>query len=156
MPKMAIRMSLLEEDLAIRGRPYLESLRGRVVAVVGLARSGMAAVRLLHTAGARVVATDAKPLAALRPEVRDLARLGIRVLVGGVYPDVAQDAALVVVSPGVPLRAPELAPARSAGIPVVGELELGWRAMEAETLAITGTNGKTTTTTLTGALLAEQ
>jgi len=156
MPRMAIRMSILEEDLATRGRAYLESLRGRLVAVVGLARSGMAAVRLLHTAGARVVATDTKPLAALGPEVRDLARLGIRVLVGGVYPDVVHDAALVVVSPGVPLRSPQLAPAQAAGTPVVGELELGWRAMEAETLAITGTNGKTTTTTLTGALLAEQ
>jgi UDP-N-acetylmuramoylalanine--D-glutamate ligase len=156
MAKMAIRVSLLEEDLATRGRAYLNSLRGKVVAVVGLARSGLAAVRLLHTAGARVVATDTKPLAALRSEVRDLARLGIRVLVGGAYPEIVRDAALVVVSPGVPPTSPQLAAARSSGVPVIGELELGWRAMEAETLAITGTNGKTTTTTLTGALLAEQ
>jgi UDP-N-acetylmuramoylalanine--D-glutamate ligase len=61
-----------------------------------------------------------------------------------------------VVSPGVPLDSPQLAPARAAGLPIIGELELGWRAMEAETIAITGTNGKTTTTALTGALLAEQ
>ena len=57
---------------------------------------------------------------------------------------------LVVVSPGVPLDSPQIAPARAAGVPVVGELELGWRAMDAETVAITGTNGKTTTTSLTG------
>ena len=63
---------------------------------------------------------------------------------------------LVVVSPGVPLDSPQLAPARAAGLPIIGELELGWRAMEADTIAITGTNGKTTTTALTGALLAEQ
>jgi UDP-N-acetylmuramoylalanine--D-glutamate ligase len=156
MAKMAIRMNIVEEDLATRGRAYLESLRGRVVTVVGLARSGMAAVRLLHTAGARVIATDTKPLSTLGAEVRDLARLGVRVLVGGVYPEAVQDVALVVVSPGVPLASPQLTAAQAAGTPVIGELELGWRAMEAETLAITGTNGKTTTTTLTGALLAEQ
>jgi UDP-N-acetylmuramoylalanine--D-glutamate ligase len=154
--KMAIRMNMLEEDLATRGRAYLESLRGKVVTVVGLARSGMAAVRLLHTAGARVIATDTKPLSTLGSEVRDLARLGVRVLVGGVYPEAVQDAALVVVSPGVPLASPQLTETRPASTPVIGELELGWRAMEAETLAITGTNGKTTTTTLTGALLTEQ
>jgi UDP-N-acetylmuramoylalanine--D-glutamate ligase len=154
--KMAIRMNMLEEDLATRGRAYLESLRGRVVTVVGLARSGMAAVRLLHTAGARVIATDTKPLSTLGSDVRDLARLGVRVLVGGIYPEAVQDVALVVVSPGVPLASPQLAEARPASTPVIGELELGWRAMEADTLAITGTNGKTTTTTLTGALLTEQ
>src|SRR6266404_5540803 len=63
---------------------------------------------------------------------------------------------LVVVSPGVPLDGEQLAPARARLVPVIGELELAWRTMEAETIAITGTNGKTTTTALTGALLAEQ
>ena len=156
MAKMAIRMNMLEDELATRGRAYLESLRGKVVTVVGLARSGMAAVRLLHTAGVRVIATDTKPLSTLGSEVRDLARLGVRVLVGGVYPEAVQDAALVVVSPGVPLASPQLTAAQTVGTRVIGEMELGWRAMEAETLAITGTNGKTTTTTLTGALLSEQ
>src|SRR5207247_1366060 len=63
---------------------------------------------------------------------------------------------LVVVSPGVPLDGDQLAPARAHRVPIIGELELGWRALEAETIAITGTNGKTTTTALTGALLAGQ
>src|SRR5262249_37252807 len=76
-------------------------------------------------------------------------------LVGGSHPEVTQGADLVVVSPGIPLDSPLVVPARAEGIPIIGELELGWRAMEADTIAITGTNGKTTTTALTAALLAE-
>jgi len=144
-----------EVDVAVRGAAYLKTLAGRRVVVVGLARSGVAAARLLHAAGARVTASDAKPLDALGPEARDLAALGIRLHAGATAPAV-EDADLVVVSPGVPLDGPQVAPALARGVPVVGELELAWRAMEAEVLAITGTNGKTTTTALTGALLGEQ
>ncbi len=139
----------------LRGRAYLQTLSGRRVVVVGLARSGVAAARLLHAAGARVTATDAKPLDALGPEAGALAALGVRLHAGATAPGI-EDAQLVVVSPGVPPDAPQLAPARARGVRVIGELELAWRAMEADTLAITGTNGKTTTTALTGALLAEQ
>ena len=150
-------MSAVDEVATIgRGPAYLASLAGRRAAVVGLARSGVAAARLLCRAGARVTATDTKPLDALGPEVRALAEAGVRLLVGGVHLEATADADLVVVSPGVPLDSPQLAPARSRGTPLIGELELGWRAMEADTLAITGTNGKTSTTALTGALLAEQ
>jgi UDP-N-acetylmuramoylalanine--D-glutamate ligase len=141
-------------DVVARGRTYLASLAGRRVTVVGLARSGVAAARLLVRAGARVTAADAKPLDALGAEVPALAPLGVRVVAGAVPATVFADAGLVVVSPGVPVDAPDLAPARAAGIPLIGELELGWRATEAEAVAITGTNGKTTTTALTGALLA--
>ncbi len=148
--------ALDEIDMMTRGRAYIEWLAGRRVAVVGLARSGVAAARLLRAAGATVVGTDTKPLAALGPEAGALACLGVRLLTGG-GPGVALEGAqLVVVSPGVPCNAPELADARARGVPVIGELELGWRATEAETIAITGTNGKTTTTALTGALLSEQ
>ncbi|MBI1847459.1 MAG: UDP-N-acetylmuramoyl-L-alanine--D-glutamate ligase [Candidatus Rokubacteria bacterium] len=131
-------------------------MAGRRVAVVGLARSGVAAARLLARAGAEVVATDAKPLSALGPEARELATHGVTVLAGQAGGAAARAAELVVVSPGVPLRSPQLAEARAAGVPVIGELELGWRATEAEAIAITGTNGKTTTTALSGALLAGQ
>jgi UDP-N-acetylmuramoylalanine--D-glutamate ligase len=143
-------------EVATRGRAWLASLAGRRVTVVGLARSGIAAARLLHEVGARVTGLDARPLAALGREAAALRADGVPILSGG--PDAAAftDAVLVVVSPGVPLDSPQLAPARAAGLPIIGELELGWRAMEAETIAITGTNGKTTTTALTGALLAEQ
>ena len=144
-----------EEDteLATRGKGWLRSLAGRRVTVVGLAKSGIAAARLLHAAGARVTAADAKPLESLGREAAALRDLGVRFVTGAVEAGAAD---LIVVSPGVPIDGPQLAPARAAGTPIIGELELGWRAMEAETIAITGTNGKTTTTALTGALLAEQ
>ncbi len=149
-------MTLEDDDVATRGRAWVSSLAGRRVTVVGLARSGIAAARLLHEVGAQVTGLDAKPVNALGRDALALRDAGVRILSGG--PDVAAfaGAVLVVVSPGVPLDSPQLAPARAAGLPIIGELELGWRAMEAETIAITGTNGKTTTTALTGALLAEQ
>jgi len=147
---------LEEVDAMTRGHAYLASLAGRRVAVVGLARSGIAAARLLQAAGAQVVGADAKPLDALGREVVALRDAGVRLVVGG-PPDPALDGAtLVVVSPGVPVDHGPVAAARARGVPVIGELELGWRALEADTIAITGTNGKTTTTALVGTLLAEQ
>jgi UDP-N-acetylmuramoylalanine--D-glutamate ligase len=145
---------LLEEvGVATRGRTWLATLAGRRVTVVGLAKSGVAAARLLAGVGAEVRGTDAKPIAALGGDVTALAGEGVRLVDG---PGAFAGAELVVVSPGVPVDGAQLAPARTRGVPVIGELELGWRAMEAETIAITGTNGKTTTTALTGALLAQQ
>jgi UDP-N-acetylmuramoylalanine--D-glutamate ligase len=140
-------------DVVLRGRKWLATLAGRRVTVVGLARSGMAAARLLAAAGAQVRGTDAKPVGSLGREVTALAAEGVHLVDG---PAAFAGAELVVVSPGVPLDGAQLAPARERRVPVIGELELGWRAMEAETIAITGTNGKTTTTALTGALLAGQ
>ena len=142
-----------EVQVAARGRAYLATLAGRRVTVVGLAKSGIAAARLLATIGADVRGTDAKPVASLGPEVAALAAIGVRLVDG---PAAFDGVELVVVSPGVLLDGAQLAPARARLVPVIGELELAWRAMEAETIAITGTNGKTTTTALTGALLAEQ
>jgi UDP-N-acetylmuramoylalanine--D-glutamate ligase len=149
-------IALEDDEVATRGRAWLTSLAGRRVTVVGLARSGVAAARLLTRAGAEVIGIDVKPLAALGREAAGLREAGVRVLAGGGAEHAFESAVLVVVSPGVPLDSPQLAPARAAGLPIIGELELGWRAMQAETIAITGTNGKTTTTALTGALLAEQ
>jgi UDP-N-acetylmuramoylalanine--D-glutamate ligase len=149
-------MRLEDTDVATRGKAYLESLRGRRVTVVGLARSGVAAARLLAAAGAAVVAVDRKPLETLDSEARSLGHLGVRLVAGGDGEAEIRRADLVVTSPGVPLDGPQLTAARAARVPVIGELELGWRATEAETIAITGTNGKTTTTALTGALLRDQ
>jgi len=149
-------IELDEVDVVTRGRAYLDSLARRRVAVVGLARSGVAAARLLRAAGATVVGTDVKPLDALGREAAQLAAIGVSLLTGDGPGRALEGAQLIVVSPGVPLATAELAAARARGVPVIAELELGWRAMEAETIAITGTNGKTTTTALTGALLAEQ
>src|SRR5437667_8514653 len=139
-----------------RGRAYLATLTGRPVAVVGLARSGVAAARLLQAAGARVSASDAKPLPSLSEEARGLSRLGVHLVADDAVGAGVAGAEVVVVSPGVSLEASQLAPARRAGAAIIGEIELGWRAFEADTIAITGTNGKTTTTALTGALLGEQ
>jgi UDP-N-acetylmuramoylalanine--D-glutamate ligase len=149
-------MMELEEELLARGRAYLETLAGRRVAVVGLARSGVAAARLLNASGARVSASDAKPLAALGREALGLRQHGIQLVADDAAGAGVAGAELVVVSPGVPLDAPQVVRARHAGATVIGEIELAWRALEADTIAITGTNGKTTTTALTGALLAEQ
>ena len=138
-----------------RGQAYRRWLTGRRVAVVGLARSGVAACRLLVECGARVVATDDKPLSALGAEARGLEKLGVRLRAGGHPAEAFQGSELVVVSPGVPTDTPVFAQLPDT-VPVIGELELAWRAMEAETIAITGTNGKTTTTALLGALLRQQ
>src|SRR5207247_10192729 len=140
-----------------RGQAYLRSLAGRRVTVFGLAKSGVAAARLLRAVGADVVGTDAKPVAALGREVAALAELGVRLVTGPGEPTEAfAGAELVVASPGVPLDAPPLTAVRARRVPIIGELELGWRATEADTIAITGTNGKTTTPALPGSLLALQ
>jgi len=149
--------ALDEVDMATRGQAYLRSLAGRRVTVFGLAKSGVAAARLLRAVGADVVGTDAKPVAALGREVAALAEIGVRLVTGLADPTAGfAGAELVVVSPGVPLDAPPLTAVRAHHVPIIGELELAWRATEADTIAITGTNGKTTTTALTGSILAQQ
>ena len=139
---------------AERGPAYRQWLARRTVAVVGLARSGVAAARLIRRLGGRVLASDSGARESLSPEVLQLEALGCALFAGG-HPEAAfAGAELVVVSPGVPLELPALEAARARGVPVIGELELGWRVMEADLIAITGTNGKTTTTALTGDLAA--
>src|SRR5256712_592886 len=143
--------------MATRGQAYLRSLAGRRVTVFGLAKGGVAAARLLRGAGAEVVATDAKPVAALGREVAALTEQGVRLLTGPSDPSAAfAGAELIVLSPAVPLDSPALGSARARQVPIIGERELGWRGTEADTIAITGTNGKTTTTALTGSVLALQ
>ena len=125
-------IALEEIDVATRGRAWLTTLAGRRVTVVGLAKSGIAAARLLRDIGADVVGVDTKPLDQLGHEVAALAATGVRFYTGA-DPAAFERADLVVVSPGVPLDGPQLAPARERGLPLIGELELGWRAMEGET-----------------------
>src|SRR5256712_6109152 len=142
-----------EVEVATRGRAYMAPLASRRVTVFGLAKSGVAAARLLVAAGAAVRGTDAKPVSSLGPEVAALAAIGVRLVDG---PGAFDGVELVVVRPGVPVDGEQRVPARAGLVRVIGELERAWRTMEAETIAITGTNGKTTTTALTGARLAEQ
>jgi UDP-N-acetylmuramoylalanine--D-glutamate ligase len=109
---------------------------------------------LIRRLGGRVLASDSGARESLTPEAVQLEALGCALFAGG-HPDAAfAGAELVVVSPGVPLELPALEAARARGVPIIGELELGWCVMEADLIAITGTNGKTTTTALTGELAA--
>src|ERR1700694_4091394 len=129
-------------------------LAGRRVLVVGLARSGVAAARLARARGARVTATDRRAASELGPAVRELGG-EVELALGGHDREHFTRADLVVVSPGVPLALPEIAEARRQGVPVRGEVELAARFLPGLPLVgITGTNGKSTTTALTGALVA--
>jgi UDP-N-acetylmuramoylalanine--D-glutamate ligase len=128
-------------------------LPGRRPLVAGAARSGIAAARLLVRHGADVVVCDRRSEAELPEAARALAGEGI----GGAWG--RDDAALldgrdfVVWSPGIPENHPLAMAARDRGLPLIGELELGFLASHAPLLCITGTNGKSTTTDLAGALL---
>jgi UDP-N-acetylmuramoylalanine--D-glutamate ligase len=130
-------------------------VRGRAVLVVGLARSGIAASRFLARLGARVVATDLKPPGELSVEALSLASHGVSLEVGGHHEASFRDAELVVVSPGVSWDLPQLAIARRSGAEVIAELELGFRFLPGEVVAVTGTKGKSTTTAALGAMLRE-
>ncbi|MBD3368236.1 MAG: UDP-N-acetylmuramoyl-L-alanine--D-glutamate ligase [Candidatus Eisenbacteria bacterium] len=127
--------------------------KGKRIVVLGLARSGVAAARLLADAGASVVATDLRDADALGIDEDQWSRLGIELVLGS-HPETLLDGAdLLVTSPGVPSDTPLTVAARERGVEIIGELELAWRMSEARWIAITGTNGKTTTTALTGELV---
>jgi UDP-N-acetylmuramoylalanine--D-glutamate ligase len=123
------------------------------ILVVGLARTGVALCRFLSRAGARVTVTDTAPGADLADRRREIAGLGVTEALGVPQPD-WRGYDLIVLSPGVPPELPWLAQARAAGIPVVGELEVASPFIRRRLLAVSGTNGKTTTISLVGELLA--
>jgi UDP-N-acetylmuramoylalanine--D-glutamate ligase len=130
-----------------------ERLDGEV-AVVGLARSGRAAARLLARAGRRVYASDAGSSPELEQTAEALRQDAVDVQLGGHDLERIARAALVVASPGVPPNAPPFVAARNAGVDIVSEIEIGLRSLpKLNYIAITGTNGKTTTTALAGHLL---
>jgi UDP-N-acetylmuramoylalanine--D-glutamate ligase len=129
------------------------SLSGQKVLVYGLAKSGVAALRLLRHHGAEVTALDARAEDALGEVGREVKALGATLVTGPTPPGLLASRDLVVVSPGVPLALPEIEAARAAGVAVWGEVELAWRFLSSVPLfGITGTNGKSTTTALTGEL----
>ena len=126
------------------------SVRGKRVAVVGAARSGAAAAQLLVRRGASVTLTDVRESIDTADELR---AAGVMLELGGHREATFTSADLIVVSPGVPSRQPAIERARQAGVPVIGELELASRWLRGKVVAITGTKGKSTTTTLTGRML---
>ena len=128
-------------------------LKNKKVLVVGLGKSGLAAALFLRRRGAQVTVSDVRSAEALAKEIPALIEEGIMVEAGGHGLLTFRRQDLIVVSPGVPLDTPELAQVKSFGLPVIGELELAARFLKGHTLAVTGSNGKTTTTTLLGEIL---
>jgi len=129
-------------------------LKDKRALVVGLGKSGAASALFLKSRGARVTVSDSKPEAELRKEILPLLEHGIAVETGGHGDRTFREQDLIVVSPGVPYDAPMLVQARNLGEPVIGEIELAAQFLPGPIVAITGANGKTTTTTLAGEILA--
>jgi UDP-N-acetylmuramoylalanine--D-glutamate ligase len=128
-------------------------LNGKRVLVVGLGKSGVASALFLKAHGARVTVSDTKSGDELRNEIPALLDHGITVETGGHGERTFRGQDMIVVSPGVPVDAPPLVQARALGESVIGEIELAAQFLPGPIVAITGSNGKTTTTTLAGEIL---
>ena len=133
-------------------KPVIE-LAGKQVLVVGLARTGIATALFCAERGARVTASEAR----FEPEIAETAAklraAGVTLELGGHRAETFARQDLIVPSPGVPLMMPALAAAHAIGIPVWSEIELAWRFLRGRLICITGSNGKTTTTSLIGHIL---
>jgi UDP-N-acetylmuramoylalanine--D-glutamate ligase len=132
----------------------LMELDGKRVLVVGLGRSGVASALFLQSRGARVTVSDAKSEDQLREQIPTLLDAGIAVETGAHGERTFRNQDLIIVSPGVPVDAEPLVQARALGQPVIGEIELAFQFLNGPIVAITGSNGKTTTTTLVGEIIA--
>jgi UDP-N-acetylmuramoylalanine--D-glutamate ligase len=130
-------------------------LKNKRVLVVGLGKSGLSAAMFLREQGARVTVSDTRSAVALAKEIPALLEAGIMVESGGHGLLTFRRQDLIVVSPGVPMDMPEVKQVVAFGLPVIGELELASRYLHGRVVAITGSNGKTTTTTLVGKIFAD-
>ncbi len=130
-------------------------LKNKRVLVVGLGKSGLAAAMFLRGQGARVTVSDTRSAVALAKEIPALLEAGIMVESGGHGLLTCRRQDLIVVSPGVPMDTPEVKQVVAFGLPVIGELELASRYLQGRIVAITGSNGKTTTTTLVGKIFGD-
>ena len=128
-------------------------LKNKRVLVVGAGKSGISAARFLRGRGAKVTISDSRSAAALAGEIPALMDAGIMVEAGGHGLLTFRRQDLIVVSPGVPMDTPEVKQVVALGMPVIGELELASRFLQGQVVAITGSNGKTTTTMLVGEIL---
>ena len=131
----------------------ISTYENKKVLVLGLAKSGVGAAKLLHELGALVTVNDGKPFDE-NPEAQELLSLGIKVITGSHPIELLdEEFSLMVKNPGIPYSHPLVAKAQEMGIPVITEVELAYEVAECPIIGITGTNGKTTTTTMTGLLL---
>lgn len=131
----------------------LQALRGEQVLVVGMARSGIAAAKMLCELGIIPVLSDSKTYENLQEALLPLKDLPCVCRLAEDPVALLDECAAVVISPGVPIQSLVVLRAKEKGIPLIGELELGARKAKGKVIAITGTNGKTTTTTLTGEIM---
>jgi UDP-N-acetylmuramoylalanine--D-glutamate ligase len=128
-------------------------LEGKRVLVVGLARTGTVVSIFCSAYGAHVTAIDEKPETELAATAEKLRAAGVKLEFGATLPELFVNQDLIIVSPGVPAKLPNLELARKRNIPVWSEVELAWRLLRGKLVAITGSNGKTTTTALTAHIL---
>ncbi len=132
-----------------------DRVRGKKVSIFGMARSGMAIAKLLKSLGAQVFITENKEEENLSPEILELKRSGIEYETGGHTKKAIDCQDYLIISPGVPADLPILVEAQEKGIPIFSEIEVAFWLAEAQIVAITGSNGKTTTTTLVGEIFKE-
>lgn len=128
-------------------------LEGKRLLVVGLARTGIVVSLFCAAYGAHVTAVDEKSESALAETAARLRNAGVALQFGAVPPEIFVNQDLIIVSPGVPAKLPGLEQARNRGVTVWSEIELAWRLLRGKLVAITGSNGKTTTTVLVGHIL---
>lgn len=131
----------------------ISEYQNKKVLVLGLAKSGFSAAKLLHDLGALVTVNNGKPFEE-NPEAQDLLALGIKVVTGSHPIELLdEDFALMVKNPGIPYSQPLVKKAIEKGLPIITEVELAYQIAECPLIGITGTNGKTTTTTMIGEIL---
>ena len=132
----------------------LAELAGKRVAVVGLGKSGLSALRFLHEQGAQVIGCDDRDETALAEGLKSLGprRGEMKFALSGLHEEVLANVDFIVLSPGVPPSREPIAKARAQGVAILGEIELASRYLSAPVVGITGTNGKSTVTSLCGAI----
>ena len=133
----------------------LMEVKNKRVLVVGIGKSGISAAMFLRGLGARVTVSDTRSAVALAEQIPALLDAGIMVESGGHGLLTFRRQDLIVISPGVPLDTPEVKQVIGYGLPVIGELELASRYLHGSVVAVTGSNGKTTTTSLIGKIFAD-